>query len=532
MFDQKIQKPLVLNKRNLFSRTFLTTYFLHIGVIAMINHQTTNSLSRSCKNNTFEQLFIILKTGILHMNNKPHITLFSSILFFIFFATANAQVPGITAEENYAVSSPGVVMVQTVFSATVYVNKVEMNERRFRVLVDSVKRLDTTGTMFSAAEKLDMVVRALYNNPVRFFSGSAEYFRQQHRILAAGTGFFVSGDGYLVTNAHIIDRDSAFIRRRFILSTYQEVIDGNIRALQSSWAMTLSDEQRNLLNNAYSIIYSQMSSMILFDLKREIFVQFRIDNGAAGTATTRMPATVVIKGKPMPGKDVAILKVEGRKELPVLPISRDSIPRIGEQVLVCGYPEPVTSNTFLARETTIEPTLTAGIISAIKKSIGGWRVIQMDAVISHGSSGSPVCNSKGEVVGLATFGTLEQATGALANSYNFAIPVSVVNEYLDSAGVVAEPSEASKAYQVGLNHFFKGYYGKALQEFRTVKRLNQSYPLLSYYMTVSDKKISDGEDRESFMQKSVFRVIAVALIIGGLLIFYGWQKKKVVRRRR
>ena len=149
-----------------------------------------------------------------------------------------------------------------------------MNERRFNLLVDSIKRLDTTGTMFSAEEKLDMVVKALYNNPFRFFSATTQYFRQRHRILSSGTGFFITGDGYLVTNAHIIDRDSAFIRRKFTLSTFQEVTDANIRSLQSSWAMTLNDEQRNLLNNAYSVIYSQVSSMILFDLQREIYVQF------------------------------------------------------------------------------------------------------------------------------------------------------------------------------------------------------------------------------------------------------------------
>src|SRR5690242_18722553 len=321
---------------------------------------------------------------------------------------SEAQDPVIPAEQNYAASSPGVVMVQTVFSGIVYVNKVEMNEHRFQKLVDSVKKLDTTGTMFTATEKLDIVVKALYNNPFRFFSGTREYFRQQHRIVSSGTGFFISGNGYIVTNAHIIDRDNSFIRRKFILSTYQEVTDANIRSLQSSWAMTLTDEQRNLLNDAYSLIYSQVSSMIIFDLKKEIYIQYRKSNGVPGLATIRTPARVIIKGKPMPGKDIAILKVDSVKQVPTLIFSKDTIPRIGEQVLVYGYPEPVTSNPYLAKETIIEPTLTSGVISAIKKSLHGWPVIQMDAVISHGSSGSPVCNNRGEVIGLATFGTLEQ----------------------------------------------------------------------------------------------------------------------------
>src|SRR5688572_15862948 len=90
----------------------------------------------------------------------------AGITFLLITGTGSGQI--ISTEQNYAANSPGVVMIQTVFSATVYVNKVEMNERRFRSLVDSVKRLDTTGTLLSAEKKLDIVVRALYNNPVRF----------------------------------------------------------------------------------------------------------------------------------------------------------------------------------------------------------------------------------------------------------------------------------------------------------------------------------------------------------------------------
>lgn len=463
------------------------------------------------------------------MKIRKKLQLFTALIVLLSFAfTGRGQT--ISTEQNYAINSPGVVMIQTVFSATVYVNKVEMNERRFRQLVDSVKKLDTTGTLLSAEKKLDIVVRALYNNPVRFLAGTTGYYRQQHRILSAGTGFFVTSDGYVITNCHIVDRDSAFIRQKFILSTYKEVIDANIRSLQSSWAMTLTDEQQNLLYNAYTVIYAQLSSMILFDLKREIFVQLRPNSLNDLAPAKRMSARLIIKGRPMPGKDVAVLKVDNVKEMPTLAITRDSIPRIGGQVLVYGYPEPVTSNTFLAKETMIEPTLTAGVISAIKRSVGGWRVIQMDAVIAHGSSGSPVCNNRGEVIGLATFGTLEQATGALATSYNFAIPVSVVKEYLDSAEVFPRLSHASLTWHQGLDFFYKGFYHKALQKFNEVKEINPDYPQLDYYLKTSDNKIDAGEDRESFLQKMGFRVLAIILIIGGIFIFYRWQKDKVTRK--
>jgi serine protease Do len=459
---------------------------------------------------------------------KTYILLTWLLPALVLSTAGNSQV--MSTEQNYSSSAPGVVMVQTMFSATVYVNKVEMNQRRFNQLVDSVKRMDTTGTMFTAEEKLDIVVKALYNNPFRFLSATTEYYRQQHRILSSGTGFFITGDGYIVTNCHIIDRDSAFIRRKFIQTTYQEVTDANIQSLQSSWEMTLTDEQRNLLNNAYSAIYSQVSSMIIFDLKRDIFVQFRVDNAKDKFTTRRIPARVVIKGRPMPGKDVAILKVDSVQEMPTLLVTRDSIPRIGEQVLVYGYPEPVTSNAFLAKETNIDPTLTSGVVSALKRSVRGWPVIQMDAVITHGSSGSPVSNSRGEIIGLATFGSLEQNTTNLASGFNFAIPMSVVKGFLDSLKITPQMSKASTIYNSALDLFYTGYYNKALKKFETVVKLNASYPELYFLMQECSRKIASGQDQEAFTKKSVFRIIAMVVILVGLaLAFKRWRTYRTAR---
>lgn len=457
------------------------------------------------------------------MHNRRFIFI-SAIIFTLTNIPASSQV--LSAEHNYAMNAPGVGMVQTVFSATVYVNKVQINQRRFKQLVDSVKALDSAGNVLSPGQKLDIVVKALYRNPIRFFSATTQYLRQQHRIVSEGTGFFITGDGYFITNCHVIDRDSAFIRQKFIQSTFQEVTDANISALQSSWAMTLTDEQRNLLYNSYSLIYSQLSSMILFDLQKDIFVIYRADNGDNNPFKIKKQATLVIKGKAMPGKDIALLKLEDVKNLPTLRVSTDSVIRIGERILVYGYPEPATSNIFLAPEANTDPTLTAGIVSAIKQSIGGWPVIQVDAMISHGSSGSPVCNEDGEVIGMATFGSLEQNTGNLASGYNFAIPVSVMKEYLDSARVLPRNSLSSQLYNEGLSFFYDAFYNKALRKFEEVQKLNSNYPELNYYETLCREKIDAGEDKESFMQKNFFRIMAFILFIGGVYIFYRWQKKK------
>ena len=86
-----------------------------------------------------------------------------------------------------------------------------------------------------------------------------------------------------------------------------------------------------------------------------------------------------------------------------LPLS-GTIPEIGERIIVYGSP------------LGLENTVTDGIVSAIREVSGYGKLIQITAPISPGSSGSPVLNMKGEVIGIATFQMIE------GQNLNFAIP--------------------------------------------------------------------------------------------------------------
>ncbi len=125
-----------------------------------------------------------------------------------------------------------------------------------------------------------------------------------------------------------------------------------------------------------------------------------------------------------------------------------------------------------------------------------------------------------------TFGTIEQKTGSLSSSYNFAIPISVINEFLDSANVVPATSKVTYQYNQALAFFFRGYYYKALLKLESVEKTNPDYPGLAYYKNESHRYIDAGEDQESFFKTAVFRVLAILFIIGGLWVFYKWQQKK------
>ncbi len=102
--------------------------------------------------------------------------------------------------------------------------------------------------------------------------------------------------------------------------------------------------------------------------------------------------------------DVALLKVEAPANL-VRPLSLDrTSPQEGESIVVIGNPFG------------LEGSVTNGIVSAVRDIPGFGRIIQITAPISPGSSGSPVVNMQGQVIGVATL----QITGG--QSVNFAIP--------------------------------------------------------------------------------------------------------------
>ena len=102
--------------------------------------------------------------------------------------------------------------------------------------------------------------------------------------------------------------------------------------------------------------------------------------------------------------DIALLKVEAPPaQVRSLSLDRTS-PQEGESVVVIGNPFG------------LEGSVTNGIVSAVRDIPGFGRIIQITAPISPGSSGSPVVNMRGQVIGVATL----QITGG--QSVNFAIP--------------------------------------------------------------------------------------------------------------
>ena len=130
-----------------------------------------------------------------------------------------------------------------------------------------------------------------------------------------------------------------------------------------------------------------------------------------------------------PDTDLAVLKLELKDKVPVMPMGQSDQLRVGDIVLAIGNPVGLSQ------------TVTQGIVSATGRAQLGVATyenfIQTDAPINVGNSGGALINTRGELVGINT-AVLAKNLGV--EGIGFAIPVNLVRgvmrEILEKGRVV------------------------------------------------------------------------------------------------
>ena len=156
-----------------------------------------------------------------------------------------------------------------------------------------------------------------------------------------------------------------------------------------------------------------------------------------------------------PSTDIAVLKVEGEKNMPFMEFGNSDDVRLGQWVLAVGFP------------LNLDATVTAGIVSAKGRALGVNKqrsasaiesFIQTDAAVNPGNSGGALVNTAGQLIGINS--AIASPTGSYAG-YSYAIPANIVRkavtdlmkygtvqrgymgiEYLDSREATAEELHA------------------------------------------------------------------------------------------
>jgi tetratricopeptide (TPR) repeat protein len=165
--------------------------------------------------------------------------------------------------------------------------------------------------------------------------------------------------------------------------------------------------------------------------------------------------------------DLALLQVDVPRELAVpLPVVK-AVPQEGEFVVVIGNPFG------------LEGSVSNGIVSAVREISGYGKIIQITAPISPGSSGSPVVNMLGQVIGVAT---LQAAEG---QSLNFAVPADRIaqmriGDLQTVSDVTTETNKSKRAaaersYAQGLAQLSLDDFARALPYFERATEIDPAY---------------------------------------------------------
>jgi serine protease Do len=120
-----------------------------------------------------------------------------------------------------------------------------------------------------------------------------------------------------------------------------------------------------------------------------------------------------------PSTDLAVIRIQGRNNLPVLPFGDSDKLEVGDWVIAIGQPFGLSH------------TITSGIVSALDRSNMDLATyedfIQTDAAINPGNSGGPLVNLAGEAVGVNT-----AILGPEGNiGIGFAIPINMAKDVYD-----------------------------------------------------------------------------------------------------
>ena len=183
--------------------------------------------------------------------------------------------------------------------------------------------------------------------------------------------------------------------------------------------------------------------------------------------------------------DLALLSVDMPTDRPRASELSRVLPDEGESIVVIGNP------------LKLEGSVSDGIVSAVREVPNVGKIIQITAPISHGNSGSPVFNLKGQVVGVVT---IKVTNG---QNINLAIGAARVEQLVPGRlrSIASLPARersgdvAESSYRNGLNSLWLGNYDNAIGYFETAA--NRNPKRADAWVQVGYCKVKQGKSEEA-----------------------------------
>ena len=290
-------------------------------------------------------------------------------------------------------------------------------------------------------------------------------------FIETGTGWFVDGRGYLITNAHVVDpvyRLPPWVTHELKKKAIEQACVEPVlkaRGLMRGQRPDLEDQIRR------DAIDRTLAAAQVTPLPQ---LTVLLSNGTKLPAEVKKfspPATLDNTNKPLPdsGRDLALLRVPDGVYPAIGIATRDA--QIGDAVHILGFPGVVLTHELLNEKATLEASVTNGAVSGFKPDVIGQDLVQTDASAAHGNSGGPAIGSDAKLVGVMLFVTLSSG-GSIVQGFNFLIPAKDVLKFLQGTDVT-KPGESTfnPIWAAGVEALFAQRFSTAVGKFAEANRL-------------------------------------------------------------
>ena len=437
--------------------------------------------------------------------------------------------------------------------------EVDQNVKGVTTMDDSSKLATITRpSVVMVLTKYCTALKISQKDPDPMFAGKLYPFC----LAGSGSGFFINPNGYIATNGHVVkmldpttilysailsgslDRFIADSLTSFVRSMGQEPDLVKIYAtasklkLDKQQSLQMAVSIGDLINNQTVTVDSGTYNYYVQLAKEPIkFSQTGTINVGTGVVeATLIGADYELMDKEgnFKSSDVAIIKVMGNN-FPALPISDVTTISSGSGLEVLGYPGIVMGgeNSLLDAASIVEPTITKGVVSAIKMAKGDQKkLIQTDASINHGNSGGPAVNEQGQVIGIATYGL---TTDSGSGNYNFLRDIADLKELGAKLGIEMKTGVTYDLWKDGLNNYWLSYYRYAKESFENVSKQYPLHPTVADFVKEAESKtgtVADLTPRFTKKQRTSMMVVSGILMVVSLMVMGGVTTVNIFSKKR
>ena len=331
-------------------------------------------------------------------------------------------------------------------------------------------------------------------------------------FVETGTGWFVDGRGWVVTNAHVVDpahRLPAWVTHELKKKAIEQACVAPVlkaRGLMRGQRPDLEDQIRR-----------QASDLALASAKITPQPQITVllSNGTKLPAEVKKfspPLLLDNSGEPLKdsGRDLALLRVKDGVYPAIALSNRDS--QIGDPVHILGFPGVVLTHELLNRSVTLEASVTNGAVSGFKQDTIGQDVVQTDAPAAHGNSGGPAVGDDSRLVGVMTFVSLSPSGGAIVQGFNFLIPSKDVAKFLTGTEVRPGESRFNPIWAAGIDALLEGRYRSAVAKIGEANKILPGLADVKRLLAEAEDKVKNPPPRPF---PWAWATLGVTLLSGG-----------------